>query len=59
MPKVRAFVDFLATTFGPEPPWEQGWTLRLSDSQIAKRKGGSREPPLNGQLPLTLTFTPH
>ncbi|HEY9464125.1 MAG TPA: LysR family transcriptional regulator, partial [Vicinamibacterales bacterium] len=27
MPKVRAFVDFLATTFGPEPPWEQGWTL--------------------------------
>lgn len=27
MPKVRAFVDFLATTFGPEPPWEKGWTL--------------------------------
>ncbi len=27
MPKVRSFVDFLATTFGPEPPWEQGWTL--------------------------------
>jgi DNA-binding transcriptional LysR family regulator len=27
MPKVRAFVDFLATTFGPEPPWERGWTL--------------------------------
>jgi DNA-binding transcriptional LysR family regulator len=27
MPKVRAFVDFLATTFGPEPPWEQGWSL--------------------------------
>jgi DNA-binding transcriptional LysR family regulator len=27
MPKVRAFVDFLAATFGPEPPWEQGWTL--------------------------------
>jgi hypothetical protein len=27
MPKVRAFVDFLATTFRPEPPWEQGWTL--------------------------------
>ena len=27
MPKVRAFVDFLATTFGPQPPWEQGWTL--------------------------------
>jgi DNA-binding transcriptional LysR family regulator len=26
MPKVRAFVDFLATTFG-QPPWEQGWTL--------------------------------
>jgi len=26
-PKVRAFVDFLATTFGPEPPWEKGWTL--------------------------------
>jgi DNA-binding transcriptional LysR family regulator len=28
MPKVRAFVDFLAETFGgPEPPWERGWTL--------------------------------
>jgi DNA-binding transcriptional LysR family regulator len=27
MPKVRSFVDFLASTFGPEPPWEQGWTL--------------------------------
>jgi hypothetical protein len=27
MPKVRAFVDFVATTFGPEPPWEKGWTL--------------------------------
>jgi DNA-binding transcriptional LysR family regulator len=27
MPKVRAFVDFLATTFGPEPPWEAGWSL--------------------------------
>jgi DNA-binding transcriptional LysR family regulator len=27
MPKVRAFVDFLATTFGPEPPWERGWSL--------------------------------
>jgi DNA-binding transcriptional LysR family regulator len=27
MPKVRSFVDFLVTTFGPEPPWEQGWTL--------------------------------
>lgn len=27
MPKVRAFVDFLAATFGPQPPWEQGWTL--------------------------------
>jgi DNA-binding transcriptional LysR family regulator len=27
MPKVRAFVDFLATTFGPDPPWEQGWSL--------------------------------
>lgn len=26
-PKVRAFVDFLAATFGPEPPWEKGWTL--------------------------------
>lgn len=26
-PKVRAFVDFLATTFGPEPPWEKGWSL--------------------------------
>lgn len=26
-PKVRAFVDFLAATFGPEPSWEQGWTL--------------------------------
>lgn len=23
-PKVRAFVDFLATTLGPEPPWEKG-----------------------------------
>ncbi len=27
MPKVRAFVDFLVATFGPEPPWEKGWTL--------------------------------
>ena len=27
MPKVRAFVDFIAATFGPEPPWEKGWTL--------------------------------
>ncbi len=27
MPKVRAFVDFVANTFGPEPPWEKGWTL--------------------------------
>jgi DNA-binding transcriptional LysR family regulator len=27
MPKVRAFVDFLATTLGPAPPWEHGWTL--------------------------------
>jgi DNA-binding transcriptional LysR family regulator len=27
MPKVRAFVDFLATTFGPQPPWEEGWSL--------------------------------
>jgi len=27
-PKVRAFVDFLAATFGgPLPPWEQGWTM--------------------------------
>ena len=26
-PKVRAFVDFLAATFGPEPPWEKGWSL--------------------------------
>jgi len=26
-PKVRAFVDFLAATFGPEPPWEKGWKL--------------------------------
>lgn len=26
-PKVRAFVDYLAETFGPEPSWEQGWTL--------------------------------
>lgn len=26
-PKVRAFVDYLAATFGPEPPWEKGWTL--------------------------------
>jgi hypothetical protein len=24
---VRAFVDFVAATFGPEPPWEKGWTL--------------------------------
>lgn len=28
MPKVRAFVDHLAATFGPEPSWEQGWTLQ-------------------------------
>lgn len=27
MPKVRAFVDHLAAAFGPEPPWEKGWSL--------------------------------
>lgn len=27
MPKVRAFIDFIAATFGPEPPWEKGWTM--------------------------------
>ncbi len=27
MPKVRAFIDFAAATFGPEPPWEKGWTM--------------------------------
>jgi DNA-binding transcriptional LysR family regulator len=27
MPKVRAFIDFVAATFGPEPPWEKGWTM--------------------------------
>lgn len=26
-PKVRAFVDFLAETFGPEPQWEKGCPL--------------------------------
>ncbi|MGH8174899.1 MAG: LysR substrate-binding domain-containing protein [Steroidobacter sp.] len=26
-PKVRAFVDFLAETFGPEPPWEKDCPL--------------------------------
>jgi DNA-binding transcriptional LysR family regulator len=26
-PKVRAFVDFLAATFGPTPPWEKDWPL--------------------------------
>ncbi|HEY6641684.1 LysR family transcriptional regulator [Povalibacter sp.] len=26
-PKVRAFVDFLAETFGPEPEWEKGYPL--------------------------------
>lgn len=26
-PKVRAFVDFLAETFGPEPEWEKGCPL--------------------------------
>jgi DNA-binding transcriptional LysR family regulator len=26
-PKVRAFVDFLAETFGPEPAWEKGCQL--------------------------------
>ena len=26
-PKVRAFVDFLATTFGPTPPWEKDCPL--------------------------------
>jgi DNA-binding transcriptional LysR family regulator len=26
-PKVRAFVDFLAETFGPEPSWEKGCPL--------------------------------
>ncbi|HMN43533.1 MAG TPA: LysR family transcriptional regulator [Povalibacter sp.] len=26
-PKVRAFVDFLAETFGPEPAWEKGCPL--------------------------------
>jgi DNA-binding transcriptional LysR family regulator len=27
MPKVRAFIDFLATTFGPTPPWEKDCPL--------------------------------
>jgi DNA-binding transcriptional LysR family regulator len=27
MPKVRAFVDFLAATFGPTPPWEKDCPL--------------------------------
>jgi DNA-binding transcriptional LysR family regulator len=27
LPKVRAFVDFLAATFSPTPPWEKGWSL--------------------------------
>ena len=26
-PKVRAFVDFLAEAFGPEPEWEKGYNL--------------------------------
>jgi DNA-binding transcriptional LysR family regulator len=26
-PKVRAFIDFLAEAFGPEPEWEKGYTL--------------------------------
>jgi DNA-binding transcriptional LysR family regulator len=30
-PKVRAFVDFLAGTLGPEPPWERGWSLKGSE----------------------------
>jgi DNA-binding transcriptional LysR family regulator len=36
MPKVRAFVDFLAQTFAPEPPWERGWSLD-SDAPSAPR----------------------
>ena len=58
MPKVRAFVDFLATTFGPEPPWEQGWTLpeRLI-LRGRKIKGGRLESrPRTVNIPLTLTF---
>jgi DNA-binding transcriptional LysR family regulator len=27
MPKVRAFIDFLAATFGPTPPWEKDCPL--------------------------------
>ena len=27
MPKVRAFIDFLAEHFGDTPPWEQGWKM--------------------------------
>jgi DNA-binding transcriptional LysR family regulator len=27
LPKVRAFIDFLAEYFGDVPPWDRGWTL--------------------------------
>ena len=58
MPKVRAFVDFLATTFGPEPPWEQGWTLPGLNSRQKRQKerAALASRPLTVNIPLTLTF---
>ena len=59
MPKVRAFVDFLAATFGPRAAVGAGLDACRSEQtlQSSKRRGGSREPPLNGQHPPdVLTF---
>ena len=31
-PKVRAFIDFIATRFAPDPPWDRGLTVALPKS---------------------------
>jgi DNA-binding transcriptional LysR family regulator len=36
LPKVRAFVDFIAAKWGPEPPWDLGWTMPRADEGEAK-----------------------
>jgi DNA-binding transcriptional LysR family regulator len=30
--KVRAFIDFIATRFAPDPPWDRGLTVALPQS---------------------------
>ena len=37
-PKVRAFIDFLAERFGPEPYWDEGTGLDLGDHTIEAQR---------------------